>query len=664
MKKFFLILSLLILCNYIFAFTVIINVDQQPTCEMCDGVLSSTVSGGTSPYTYYWDGPNGFTSTTSNFLNACAGAYSLTVTDAHGTTTTTSTILVGGTNFPFHFYNTSGNFSNHNEEIYDIATDDDGSIYMIGTFTDNITIGNNTYTNTLGYDYSIFIAKFDYCGYCFNSRVVGGVKSGLSKYDFHIELACNYQNNLYVAGEFTQVDFTTTNNPMYAQNNGIDIFIALLDRNTLATVNNSDQNRIYSSTNDMVKGFSVANGQHVTIAGTFQGKLQSTFAGWHELYSNGLGTDLFIANFVLTNNCHSLTLHWNNNSYSGMFSDYGMSLIQLGSGNVFFTYQKGLGTGMASYIVVLHPAGTFLAQAQIGTGNDYYYINDMAWGAFNGSLYIAGYKSIGQYKQAAIIRYPSSQYIPWGININWPPAGINLADSPNHYTEVTSISEYHSGQSVTDELYFCGNYDYNNFRFIDNYYNLSQPIYYVYNTTNHFIYKTNMSLDPTFNNGRWLTGAMTGTTGMSRVNKLKFDPIFGVYYVGGTFSNQLDLNLNLASQTINSYCGNDAFVGRFVDNYWRAEFKSLKFNNNTDLNSDISVFPSPASNFTTIYAKNNETIYQISISDVTGKELLKNIYKNNETSVNIDTHNLSSGTYIVLIVTNNNYYNKKLVINK
>lgn len=47
----------------------------------CDGIITSAVSGGTSPYTYFWsDG-----STTSTILNGCAGVeYSVCITDANG----------------------------------------------------------------------------------------------------------------------------------------------------------------------------------------------------------------------------------------------------------------------------------------------------------------------------------------------------------------------------------------------------------------------------------------------------------------------------------------------------------------------------------------------------------------------------------------------------
>jgi gliding motility-associated-like protein len=60
------------------------------TCfGVCNGSISSAVSGGVSPYTYSWS--NG--STTANITGICAGFYSLTVTDANGNTAVLSTTI-------------------------------------------------------------------------------------------------------------------------------------------------------------------------------------------------------------------------------------------------------------------------------------------------------------------------------------------------------------------------------------------------------------------------------------------------------------------------------------------------------------------------------------------------------------------------------------------
>lgn len=51
-----------------------------------DGAIDATVFGGTSPFTYAWTGPNGFSSTSADLTSLVAGTYTLTVTDANGCT--------------------------------------------------------------------------------------------------------------------------------------------------------------------------------------------------------------------------------------------------------------------------------------------------------------------------------------------------------------------------------------------------------------------------------------------------------------------------------------------------------------------------------------------------------------------------------------------------
>ncbi|MEB2778439.1 PKD domain-containing protein [Algoriphagus sp. D3-2-R+10] len=51
-------------------------------------IYVESVTGGTEPYTFYWTGPNGFTSTSEDIFNLSDGFYTLIVTDANGCTQT------------------------------------------------------------------------------------------------------------------------------------------------------------------------------------------------------------------------------------------------------------------------------------------------------------------------------------------------------------------------------------------------------------------------------------------------------------------------------------------------------------------------------------------------------------------------------------------------
>ena len=62
-----------------------INYNTIPsTCELSNGIINLSVSGGVAPYTYLWSN----NATTQNLTNAPAGSYAVTVTGANGCTTT------------------------------------------------------------------------------------------------------------------------------------------------------------------------------------------------------------------------------------------------------------------------------------------------------------------------------------------------------------------------------------------------------------------------------------------------------------------------------------------------------------------------------------------------------------------------------------------------
>ncbi|OWY16787.1 T9SS C-terminal target domain-containing protein [Sphingobacteriales bacterium UPWRP_1] len=67
-----------------------------PTCSGtgCDGSIGAFVTGGMPPYTYFWTGPDGFTSIANPITGLCPGYYNLAVTDASGCTQNAGAALV------------------------------------------------------------------------------------------------------------------------------------------------------------------------------------------------------------------------------------------------------------------------------------------------------------------------------------------------------------------------------------------------------------------------------------------------------------------------------------------------------------------------------------------------------------------------------------------
>ncbi|GAB4376704.1 MAG: hypothetical protein Kow0075_04110 [Salibacteraceae bacterium] len=59
-----------------------------------DGAIDITVSGGSSPYTYQWAGPDGFTANTADIDSLSEGSYTVTVTDSKGCDTSRTFVII------------------------------------------------------------------------------------------------------------------------------------------------------------------------------------------------------------------------------------------------------------------------------------------------------------------------------------------------------------------------------------------------------------------------------------------------------------------------------------------------------------------------------------------------------------------------------------------
>ena len=64
-------------------FIVVANIVDASSLNN-DGSIDITVSGATSPYSYFWIGPNGFSSSSEDITNLSSGSYSCVIIDANG----------------------------------------------------------------------------------------------------------------------------------------------------------------------------------------------------------------------------------------------------------------------------------------------------------------------------------------------------------------------------------------------------------------------------------------------------------------------------------------------------------------------------------------------------------------------------------------------------
>jgi gliding motility-associated-like protein len=61
--------------------------------NVADGAIDVSVTGGTTPYTYSWSGPNGYSSTTEDPIGLFFGSYTLIATDANGCIITSTFVV-------------------------------------------------------------------------------------------------------------------------------------------------------------------------------------------------------------------------------------------------------------------------------------------------------------------------------------------------------------------------------------------------------------------------------------------------------------------------------------------------------------------------------------------------------------------------------------------
>ncbi|WP_187175317.1 PKD domain-containing protein [Algoriphagus sp. AK58] len=73
--------------------TIQVSIFPTKINESSGIIYVQSVTGGTPPYSYYWTGPNGFTSTNRDIFNLADGLYRLTVTDANGCTQTVEYVM-------------------------------------------------------------------------------------------------------------------------------------------------------------------------------------------------------------------------------------------------------------------------------------------------------------------------------------------------------------------------------------------------------------------------------------------------------------------------------------------------------------------------------------------------------------------------------------------
>lgn len=79
------------------ALTAVFDIEPATCFGGGDGSINTTAQGGTAPYSYFWIGPAGFSSSDQNIENLTAGTYTLLITDGNGCNGFLEAIVTAGT---------------------------------------------------------------------------------------------------------------------------------------------------------------------------------------------------------------------------------------------------------------------------------------------------------------------------------------------------------------------------------------------------------------------------------------------------------------------------------------------------------------------------------------------------------------------------------------
>ncbi len=133
------------------------SVNSTSQAGFSDGSIFTTVSGGTAPYSFSWQGPNGYSASTQDIQNLIAGTYIFYVIDDNGCSELFSIVVEEGQLTPLQVNAVTSDidcFGNNNGSI-DLTVSDGATPYSFiwnnGTTTEdlfNLTAGTYTVTVT------------------------------------------------------------------------------------------------------------------------------------------------------------------------------------------------------------------------------------------------------------------------------------------------------------------------------------------------------------------------------------------------------------------------------------------------------------------------------------------------------------------------------------
>jgi hypothetical protein len=271
-----------------------------------------------------------------------------------------------------------------NDQGQGIALDNDGNIYIVGTFYTNVLFGTTELISN-GFN-DVFLAKLDE-----NGNAIWAKQGGGGFFDKGNALSLDSEGSIYITGEFSSVASFENND--ITSNGSTDAF--------LAKYNNSGALQwvigFGGTAADYGYGIGLDSSEEPVVTGVFSNEVE--FSGDIILTSvfnvdrNRYSIDIFLSQFDQMGDCQWAA------SAGGEGSDYSYSLF-IDDNDDIFTTGKFENTADFGELQISSQGATDIFVAKFNTTDDWIYAvsagsteNDLAWDITAGDdyLYLAGY---------------------------------------------------------------------------------------------------------------------------------------------------------------------------------------------------------------------------------------------------------------------------------
>jgi len=660
-------------CNLSVTTTPVIDCDNLGTATL---VIPQGCP--TNGWNINWYGPNGFSEgNVQTITNLFPGDY--LVIAQNGNISHYQDFVIDFNYQPGDFPVVPNTGSEGDEAINDMVVDQNtGDIYVIGTYTTDIFYTTNFHLHgPIDSRRKIFVAKFDFCGRLQVARYLGYADftyNGRPREDYllHIDLIEDGFGNkrVVIFGNFVErISFLINGLSPYLSNNREDVFLAVLNPNTLWVFNNNMANARHFKTGENGGIYTEARGlttgaNAIMITGSFNGK--RLFVNNNPLLNKhtptSIQSDLYIGRFDFING--TLTNNWLTNYYENNYlfseNDFGMATAYLQDfqgAYVYFAYSIPINGVPRTCIGRVNAVnGTaFGSQVFHVNNNDFHRIKDMK--ASGGDLFLCGQYNIStstNQKRASVYRIIE-------------PNGKGHNNFLNQRVVKLSAGAYMpSFNNIANKLiiskrggvFTIGTFTQNQFNFGGH---TLQPV----GGASHFVAKLNFNTLADV----WTRGTILGTTGSSRGYAFEIFN-FGdldVFYIGGGFQETVNLETSLTNfnMTMTANYATDAFIARFIDGGNTIDYRREDFKLDNEQQTANLIYPNPANEIVNIFAGFDMPTANISINDLLGRTVYNtNAIINHDGYIVLNINHLPANTYFVNV--NNSFINEnyKVVVVK